>query len=105
AHRRVAAPNAARRVLWLAPVRILDADGAAITPAGLRWVLQRADARSWWLELRLDDRQLPLPYVIDPGVDYPSPVYLSSKASAETGSWRLVTTAPSVANSATGTAP
>ena len=89
----------------LAPVRILDADGAAITPAGLRWVLQRADARSWWLELRLDDRQLPLPYVIDPAVDYPSPVYLSSTASTETGSWRLVTTAPSVANSATGTAP
>ena len=92
-------------VLEIAPVRILDAAGVARTPPGARWTVRRAGAHSWWLELRLDDRRLPLPYVIDPAVDYPSPLYLSSTASTESGSWRLVTTAPSAANSATTTTP
>lgn len=46
-------------------VAILDADGKDITPAGVRWQLVRADD-AWWLHLRLDDADLPLPYVIDP---------------------------------------
>ena len=92
-------------VLEIAPVKILDAAGVAHTPSGVRWAIRRAGAHSWWLELRLDDRLLPLPYVIDPAVDYPSPLYLSSTASTESGSWRLVTTAPSAANSATTTTP
>jgi hypothetical protein len=46
---------------------ILDAAGRPITPAGLGWSLRRGGS-SWWLELRLDDRRLPLPYVIDPAI-------------------------------------
>jgi len=91
--------------LRIAPVRILGSDGADVTPRGLRWTLRRSGPGSWSLALRLDDRRLPLPYAIDPAVDYPSPLYLSSTTSAENGSWRLLTTAPSAANSATNTAP
>ena len=47
------------------PVRILDREGKSITPAGLRWKLQKR-GHSWRLRLQLDDSRLPLPYVIDP---------------------------------------
>jgi parallel beta-helix repeat protein len=90
--------------LRIAPVRILGPNGANVTPAGARWALRHSGG-SWLLRLRLDDRRLPLPYVIDPAVDYPSPLYFSSTTSTETGSWRLLTTPPSVANSATNTTP
>ena len=49
------------------PVRILDARGADITPAGLHWTLGR-DRRGPWLGLRLDDSGLSLPYTIDPAI-------------------------------------
>ena len=68
------------------PVAILDASGREITPAGLRWSLVHDD-KGWWLGLRLDDRKLPLPYVIDPAANYPTPLNLRSTASAVTGSW------------------
>jgi hypothetical protein len=67
--------------LRLAPVRILDEHGRVVTPDGAHWRLGRAQNNSWRLELRLDDANLPLPYVIDPAIDYPSPLYLSSTAS------------------------
>src|SRR6266511_2131571 len=51
--------------LRILPVAILDLNGKDITPAGLRWSLAR-DRDGRWLELRLDDTKLPLPYVIDP---------------------------------------
>ena len=51
----------------IAPVQILDAEGANVTPAGLRWSVRRA-GNAWSLELRLDDSRLPTPYVIDPAV-------------------------------------
>ena len=86
---------------WIPPVRILDAGGKTITPAGLRWSLRRADGR-WSLVLRLDDRKLPVPYVIDPAIDYPT-LYLSSAVSTASNSWRLVTSAPSGADSSTST--
>jgi hypothetical protein len=95
----------ARTELRIAPVRILNADGTAVTPRGAHWTLRRANGKSWWLELRLDDSRLALPYVIDPATDYPSPLYLSSATSSVSNSWRLVTTAPSGANSTTGTTP
>ena len=101
----VFATQRARSALRLAPVRILDERGRVVTPDGAHWRLRRAHDRSWRLELRLDDAKLPLPYVIDPAIDYPSPLYLSSTTSAETGSWRLVTSAPSSANTATKTVP
>jgi parallel beta-helix repeat protein len=91
--------------LKIAPARILDEHGEAVTPRGVRWSLRRATHHSWWLELRLDDARLPVPYVIDPAVDYPTPLYLSSTTSSDNGSWRLVTSAPSVANTATKTIP
>ena len=101
----VFATQRARSALRLAPVRILDERGRVVTPDGAHWRLRRAHDRSWRLELRLDDAKLPLPYVIDPAIDYPSPLYLSSTTSADTGSWRLVTSAPSSANTATKTVP
>ncbi|TML63972.1 MAG: hypothetical protein E6G22_05255, partial [Actinobacteria bacterium] len=53
----------------IAPVEILDAHGRRVTPAGLRWSLRRSGS-GWWLELRLDDRRLPLPYVVDPSITF-----------------------------------
>ncbi|MGE5690197.1 MAG: OmpL47-type beta-barrel domain-containing protein [Pseudomonadota bacterium] len=53
--------------LQVDPVAILDARGGDVTPAGLRWTTTRRDG-AWWLELELDDRNLPLPYVIDPAI-------------------------------------
>jgi len=47
------------------PTAILSAGGDDVTPAGTRWQLERRSG-SWWLALDLDDRKLPLPYVIDP---------------------------------------
>ena len=60
-----------RRVSGLVvdPVRILDEDGRDVTPDGLRWGLEEQGS-SWWVTLELDDRDLPLPYVIDPAVTY-----------------------------------
>jgi hypothetical protein len=51
----------------IAPVQILDAEGADVTPSDLRWSVRRA-GNAWSLELRLDDSRLPTPYVIDPAV-------------------------------------
>jgi len=53
----------------IAPVSILDAEGKDITPAGLSWNVELRNG-SWWLTLRLDDSELPLPYVIDPAVTH-----------------------------------
>jgi Bacterial Ig domain len=47
------------------PVAILDGGGRDVTPAGLRWSLERRGS-GWRLGLRLDDRTLPVPYLIDP---------------------------------------
>jgi large repetitive protein len=88
--------------LRVLPVQIFDAAGGDVTPGGARWKLTRS-GRDWLLSLRLDDSELPVPYVIDPAANYPSPLYLSSTASAVTNSWKLVTAAPSAANSTTNT--
>ncbi|HEX6130381.1 MAG TPA: hypothetical protein VF044_01550, partial [Actinomycetota bacterium] len=91
--------------LRIAPAAILDASGEDVTPEGLRWQLDRIDG-DWQLSLELDDAELPLPYVIDPATDYPSPLYLSDTASTETGSWRLETASPPTpANITTDTLP
>ena len=47
------------------PVAILDRDGRDVTPAGLRWSLDRQGS-GWRLGLWLDDARLPVPYLIDP---------------------------------------
>jgi hypothetical protein len=47
------------------PVEILDRRGGDVTPAGLRWSLERQGS-GWQLGLRLDDKRLPVPYLIDP---------------------------------------
>jgi chitobiase/beta-hexosaminidase-like protein/Big-like domain-containing protein len=88
--------------LRILPVEILDASGREITPAGLRWKLLRSGG-GWSLALHLDDSRLPLPYVIDPASDYPSPLYLSSGAPVLSNSWKLTSTAPSPADSTTMT--
>ncbi len=49
----------------VSPVAILDRSGDDITPKGLGWSLSGRT-----LELRLDDRNLPSPYVIDPAVSF-----------------------------------
>jgi hypothetical protein len=90
--------------LRIAPAAILDSAGDDVTPAGTRWSLERAGLR-WNLSLRLDDAELPVPYVIDPATDYPTPLYLSSTAGSVTGSQKLVTAAPSAADTATSTRP
>src|SRR6185436_15126579 len=47
------------------PFAAIDARGKDSTPRGLRWSLERA-GKTRWLQLRLNDAELPLPYVIDP---------------------------------------
>ena len=53
--------------LRIAPVALLDVHGRQITPEHLRWSLARRDGAQF-LELRLDDASLPVPYLIDPAV-------------------------------------
>ena len=88
------------------PVAILDGAGRDITPAGTRWSLERS-GDAWTLALRLDDTRLPVPYVIDPAVDYPSPLYLSSTNGSITGTtdWQLKAAQPSAANLSTKNDP
>src|SRR3954464_1224138 len=52
---------------WIPAVQIVDAHEHDVTPHGLTWSTVRT-AGTWWLELRLDDRKLALPYTIDPAV-------------------------------------
>ncbi|TMK95188.1 MAG: hypothetical protein E6G42_03385, partial [Actinobacteria bacterium] len=65
----------------IAPVEILDSHGRQATPKGLRWSLRRSRG-AWWLELRLDDRDLPLPYVVDPAITFRSSVTATSNGAA-----------------------
>jgi Fn3 associated/Chitobiase/beta-hexosaminidase C-terminal domain len=51
------------------PVEILDVRGRSVTPRGLHWRLAHK-GRTWFLTLRLDDRRLPTPYVIDPSITF-----------------------------------
>ena len=51
------------------PAKIFDEEGADVTPTGTSWSLRQMKSK-WWLELRLDDSSLPLPYVIDPAVSF-----------------------------------
>ncbi|MGZ4319364.1 MAG: hypothetical protein ACXVRD_08575, partial [Gaiellaceae bacterium] len=53
--------------LVVEPVRILDRAGRDVTPRHARWSISKLDGGTW-LELKLDDRALPAPYVIDPTV-------------------------------------
>src|SRR5688500_4770297 len=73
----------------IAPVAIFDAQGKDITPTGLSWSLAQRGS-SWWLELKLDDSSLPLPYVIDPAITFRSGV-----GSSNGGETTLLMTMPS----------
>jgi hypothetical protein len=53
--------------LLIAPVALFDVRGRDVTPAGLRWSLERRSS-AWQIALRLDDSNLPVPYVIDPSI-------------------------------------
>ncbi len=53
--------------LEIKPVQILGGLGRDVTPEGLQWKVVKQSG-SWWLELKLNDSKLPLPYTIDPGV-------------------------------------
>ena len=66
--------------LRIAPVAVLDGNGRNVTPAKVSWKLDRSGGE-WFLALDLDDAKLPLPYAIDPAVDYPATQYLRSNAS------------------------
>lgn len=76
--------------LRIRPVQILDALGRDVTPEGLRWSLAGRGS-DWQLLLSLDDAELPLPYLIDPAIDYPSPFYLSNTAmTGNVDLWKIV---------------
>ncbi len=51
------------------PVKILDAKGHDVTPAGARWQIAKSAGRQE-LTLKLDDSKLSLPYVIDPTISF-----------------------------------
>jgi hypothetical protein len=74
--------------LAIAPAAILDTRGRFVTPAGTRWRLER-HGKGWTLALDLDDRKLPLPYVIDPAANYPATLELRSTPSSIAGSWTM----------------
>jgi hypothetical protein len=57
----------ARGVGTTQPVRILDAQGRNVTPRSLSWTMIPTGG-SWFVKLRVDDRNLPIPYVIEPVV-------------------------------------
>ena len=59
-------PGSGERMRIARPA-ILDARGADITPAGLHWSIARSHGQSW-LQLRVDDTALAVPYVIDPAI-------------------------------------
>jgi hypothetical protein len=61
------------------PARILTTGGRDVTPAGLRWSLERKRG-SWWLSLHVDDARLPLPYVIDPAITLRSAASFANNA-------------------------
>ena len=89
--------------LHILPVAILDRHGRDVTPAGLQWSLDRQGSR-WILGLRLDDRRLPVPYLIDPIVLIAACVLpvgpggtTSCTAATSTGSSSLGITKPSAA--------
>jgi hypothetical protein len=85
------------------PVAILDSAGRDVTPAGLRWSLAR-NASGWTLGLRLDDKTLPVPYLIDPialiaacALPVGAGSTTSCTAATSTGSSSLGITKPSAA--------
>ena len=83
--------------LRILPVAILDREGRDVTPGGLRWSLARRGS-TWTLSLRLDDRRLPVPYLIDPIVLIPSCDGTTGCTSAtSTGSSSLGIARPSAA--------
>ena len=44
----------------------------------------------WWLTLELDDANLPLPYVIDPAINYPTPLNLRNTVElSDAGGWTM----------------
>ncbi|MBI4172541.1 MAG: Ig-like domain-containing protein, partial [Actinobacteria bacterium] len=92
--------------LRISPVQILNELGQSVTPHGLRWQLAERGG-STILKLRLDDRGLPLPYTIDPAVNYPSPLYFSDTAASLSGTTdrQLVTAVPSPDTGTTITQP
>ncbi|MDX6487328.1 MAG: hypothetical protein QOF43_2481, partial [Gaiellaceae bacterium] len=73
------------------PVSILDSEGKSVTPAGLRWKLQKRGG-SWKLKLQLDDSRLSLPYVIDP------PIVFDVASSAGVNATNTITWNHTVAN-------
>src|SRR4051794_38825202 len=75
------------------PPVVYDAHGKDVTPAGTHWTLERRGS-SRVLALRLDDRSLPTPYVIDPITVVGSP---GGTGSTKTGSPLTITKPTGVA--------
>ena len=74
--------------LRITPVTLLDAQGRSVTPKHLRWSLARRDGAQF-LELRLDDSSLPLPYLIDPAVTSVTFSGSSMTAGAASTTWTV----------------
>jgi hypothetical protein len=62
------------------PVAIFDARGRDVTPKGLRWSVARRGDQAW-LELALDDRELEVPYTIDPTISFRAAGTVATSAS------------------------
>ena len=73
--------------LRVEPVALLDTHGLSVTPRGLHWSLGRHDGAQF-LELRLDDSSLPVPYLIDPSITAVS-FAGSSMAAGATSNWTV----------------
>ena len=73
-------------------VQIFDSAGRDVTPAGLHWTLATRGGAQW-LQLRLDDRLLPLPYVIDPAIVFQAAAS-AANAAAPTSPATLTINAP-----------
>ena len=94
------------------PVRILDGEGKDITPEGLRWDLEEGNL-GWFLTLKLDDADLPLPYVIDPAVthrhlgDAEQRRRLDEprRSPSRPARWRRISSSPTSPSAATGRSP
>ena len=86
--------------LRILPVTIFNEHGRNVTPENLSWSLRKSET-SAFLELRLDDSKLPLPYVIDPSATYGGSVGTGSSNVNQTPAHADITTTAGVPVGAT----
>src|SRR5712691_5648442 len=75
-------PGAQWAGMWIPKPHIFDHSGREVSPRGLRWTLDKAHVGGAVLALRLNDRKLPTPYIVDPGVTFVAAGVVQASASA-----------------------